>query len=81
MCVRYVETDSLAPKPVTNVVSVAVVQRHSYRVVEDHLEIWDERWISKVSRPLESVRDVIVGVCVIQVDAQSLLCRRRIQEV
>lgn len=61
--------DSLASEPVADIVCVTVVQRDSYTVVKDHLEIFQEVAVDEVACRLELPVDVIVGVGVVEVNS------------
>lgn len=59
------EGDSLAAKPVADVVGVTVEQGYADGVVEDHLEIREEVGVGEVAGLLKGVVDVGVGVGVV----------------
>lgn len=67
------EGDGLPAEPVADVVGVAVVQSHADGVVEDHFEVGDEVRVGEVAGHLEGVGDVVVGLGVIEVDADCVL--------
>lgn len=67
--------------PIANVVSIAIKQSYSNTIVQQHLYVLNEVRVDKVARLLEREVDLVVRLCVIQIDAQSVLCGSHVQEV
>lgn len=63
------EGDSLAAKPVADVVCVAVEEGNAHGIIEDHFEVRDKVRVGEVAGHLEGVRDVVVGLSVVEIDA------------
>lgn len=63
--VGYLVGQSLTTEPVADIIGVAVDERHAYAVVEDHLEVIEEDWVSKVAGLLERVEHVVVGLRIV----------------
>lgn len=56
---------SLTAEPIADVIGVAVDERHAYAIVEDHLKVVEEDWVSKVAGLLERVVHVVVGLRIV----------------
>lgn len=65
--------DGFAAEPVADVICVAVDERNAHRVVEDHFEVGDEVWVGEVAGIGKCVVDIIVGLGIVEVDAECVL--------
>ena len=70
--------DGLASKPVANVVCVTVIHCYADRVVKNHFEIRDKR-VGPVASLLKGVVDVIVGIRIVEINAEGLLNRGEVE--
>ena len=75
------EGDGLAAEPVADVVRVAVDQSYPDRIVENCFKVCEEIGVDEVARLLKCIVDVVVGFCVIQVDAEGSLGGREVEVV
>lgn len=73
--------DGFAAKPVTDIVGVAIDERHADAVVENHFELVEEVGICKVTCFLKGVVNIVVRLRVIEINAESLLYIGQIEEV
>ena len=73
MCIINIERDLLATEPVTNVVRVPVNQSYSDGIVENQLEVCEEIRVNKVACFLKRVVNVVVGVGIVQINADCFL--------
>ena len=65
--------DGLTAEPVADVVRVTINERDTHIVVENQLEIVDKNRIGKVACFLKGVEDIIIGLSVVKINAESLL--------
>lgn len=70
-----------AAKPITNIVGVAIDERHADAIVKDHFELVEEVWIRKITRLLKGVENIIIRLRVVKVNAESLLDIGQVEEV
>lgn len=73
--------NSLTTEPVADVVGVPVDEGDAYAVVKDQLKIVEEDWVGKVARLLERIKYVVVGLRIIQVNAERLLDLGEVQKL
>ena len=67
------QTDRLATEPITNVIRVAVVQAHSHAGINDGFKIGEEVRVDEVAGALKFPVDAIVGLGVVDADAERFL--------
>ena len=70
-----------AAKPVTNIVGVAIDERHADAIVEDHFELVEEVWIREITRLLKGVENIVIRLRVVKINAESLLDIGQVEEV
>lgn len=73
--------DGFASKPVTDIVGIAIDERHANTVVENPFELVEEVGICKVTGFLKGVVNIAIRCRVIEINAESLLNIGQIQEV
>lgn len=73
VCVTQSQRDRLSTKPVTNVVSIPVYQSDTDRIIEYHLQVGEEIRVDEITSLLEGIINVVVGLGVIEVDAEGIL--------
>lgn len=71
----------LATEPVADVVSISIEQRDPDTRVQDTFKILEKGGVNKITSLLEVVVNVGIRVSVVEVDSQSLLRCRKVQEV
>ena len=75
------EGDGLAAKPVAYVVCVAINEGDADTVVEDALKVGLENGVDEIARGLESICNGGVGLGIVKVDTDGLLCLCGVKEV
>ena len=72
------EGDGLAAKPIADIVSIAVVHSYADGVVKNRFQVCEEVGVSEVACLLEGVVDIVIGICVVQIDSEGGLGRSKI---
>ena len=73
VCVINSQGDCLATKPVADVIGIAIVQAHSYAIVQEHFEVLNEVWVHEVASALELPVNVRVRVRVVAIHTDGIL--------
>ncbi len=81
MGIVHSERNSLTTEPITNIVGIAVDHSDADRIVENSFEIDEEVGIDEVTGLLEGIRDVNIGLGIIEVYAEGSLDRGKIKVV
>ena len=71
----------MAAKPVADVVGVAVIQSYTDGIIENQFKVCEKIGINKVACFLECIVNVIVGFCVIEIDADGVLGRCEVEVI